>query len=63
MSECVLIVDDDPVQRRLLENMLRKFGYDTLIADGGDQGAKLLTDAMIISLKCRRDDTPEFPGR
>ena len=24
----ILIVDDDPVQRRLLENMVRKFGYE-----------------------------------
>ena len=24
----VLIVDDDPVQRRLLEGMVRKFGYE-----------------------------------
>ena len=52
MSECVLIVDDDPVQRRLLENMLRKFGYDTLIADGGDQGAKLLTGADAARIDC-----------
>ena len=27
MSERVLIVDDDPVQRRLLESMVGKFGY------------------------------------
>ena len=28
MSERILIVDDDPVQRRLLDNMVRKFGYE-----------------------------------
>ena len=52
MSERVLIVDDDPVQRRLLESMLRKFGYDTLIAEGGDQAAKLLTGADSARIDC-----------
>ena len=28
MSARILIVDDDPVQRRLLDNMVRKFGYE-----------------------------------
>jgi DNA-binding NtrC family response regulator len=42
MSECVLIVDDDPVQRRLLENMAQKVGYRTLVADGGEAAAALL---------------------
>ena len=36
MAERVLIVDDDPVQRRLLENMVGKSGYDAVTADGGD---------------------------
>ena len=40
MAECVLIVDDDPVQRRLLENMVRKFGYDAIVAEGGDEAAR-----------------------
>ena len=35
MSECVLLVDDDPVQRRLLENMVRKSGYEVLLGNGG----------------------------
>jgi DNA-binding NtrC family response regulator len=43
MSEVVLIVDDDPVQRRLLEAMVQRFGYRTLLADGGDMAAALLT--------------------
>ena len=28
MTARVLIVDDDPVQRRLLDNMVRKFGHE-----------------------------------
>lgn len=56
MSERILIVDDDPVQRRLLDNMVRKFGYEPLIAEGGDAAAALLTagdsriDAVILDL-------------
>src|SRR5580700_7049314 len=34
MAECVLIVDDDPVQRRLLQNMVEKAGYGVVTADG-----------------------------
>jgi CheY-like chemotaxis protein len=30
MSETVLIVDDDPVQRRLLEAMVQRFGYQAM---------------------------------
>ncbi|HEY6259759.1 MAG TPA: sigma-54 dependent transcriptional regulator [Xanthobacteraceae bacterium] len=45
MGERVLIVDDDPVQRRLLENMVGRFGYDTLVAEGGDPALALLTAA------------------
>ncbi|MGN6460754.1 MAG: response regulator, partial [Pseudolabrys sp.] len=43
MTARILIVDDDPVQRRLLEAMVQRFGYRTLTADGGDVAAKLLT--------------------
>src|SRR3954451_25158491 len=43
MSERILIVDDDPVQRRLLDNMVRKFGYEPLVAEGGDAAVALLT--------------------
>jgi DNA-binding NtrC family response regulator len=57
MSERVLIVDDDPVQRRLLENMVSRFGYDALAAEGGDAAIALLTgpdgpaiDVMVLDL-------------
>jgi DNA-binding NtrC family response regulator len=42
MPEVVLIVDDDPVQRRLIENMVQRFGYEAVTAEGGDAAAKLV---------------------
>ena len=35
MSSLVLIVDDDPVQRRVLETLVRRFGYDCESVDSG----------------------------
>ena len=43
MSEVVLIVDDDPVQRRLLEAMVQRFGYQAIVAEGGDAAVNILT--------------------
>jgi DNA-binding NtrC family response regulator len=55
MPERVLIVDDDPVQRRLLENMVTRAGHEAVIADGGDAAVALLTgvdrfDAVLLDL-------------
>ena len=36
MSSTILIADDDPVQRRLLEAMVRRFGYDVETVEGGE---------------------------
>jgi DNA-binding NtrC family response regulator len=41
----ILIVDDDPVQCRLLEGMLQKSGYETVTLDNGDAAIALLTGA------------------
>jgi DNA-binding NtrC family response regulator len=57
MAELILIVDDDPVQRRLLEAMARRFGYEVMVVDGGDAAVALLTgpdggriDGVILDL-------------
>ena len=52
MSERVLIVDDDPVQRRLLDHMVRKFGYEPAIAESGDAAIALLAGAAPESFDC-----------
>jgi DNA-binding NtrC family response regulator len=36
MTALILIVDDDPIQRRLLEAMARRFGYDAECVDSGE---------------------------
>jgi DNA-binding NtrC family response regulator len=53
----ILIVDDDPVQCRLLEAMLQKFGYEAVTLDNGDAALALLTgpdgarvDCVILDL-------------
>lgn len=36
MAQTVLVVDDDPTQRRLLEAVVSRQGYDVEIAKGGE---------------------------
>ncbi|ABE38645.1 two component, sigma54 specific, transcriptional regulator, Fis family [Rhodopseudomonas palustris BisB5] len=57
MVERILIADDDPVQRRLVENMVQKCGYEAVLADSGDAAIALLTapdaaaiDAVVLDL-------------
>lgn len=42
MAGPILIVDDDPVQRRLLEAAVTKFGYEAIAVDGGEAGLSAL---------------------
>lgn len=53
----VLIVDDDPVQRRLLDDVVRKFGYEPIMAASGNAAMAALagaesarTDAVVLDL-------------
>lgn len=48
----ILIVDDDPVQCRLLEGMLRKFEYETVTLDNGDAALALLAGTDGTHIKC-----------
>ena len=36
MAALILVVDDDPIQRRLLEALARRFGYDVETVDSGE---------------------------
>jgi DNA-binding NtrC family response regulator len=50
MAATILIADDDAVQRRLVENMVQKCGYEALVVESGDAAMALLTapDAPVI---------------
>jgi DNA-binding NtrC family response regulator len=57
MAASILIADDDAVQRRLVENMVQKCGYETTVVDSGDAAIALLTapdapaiDALLLDL-------------
>jgi DNA-binding NtrC family response regulator len=45
MPETILVVDDDPVQRRLVEEALKRIGHRTIVADGGEAGLRVLNSA------------------
>ena len=46
MSQCVLICDDDPVQRRLLTETIKRFGYKTKAAANGDEALSILESSQ-----------------
>jgi DNA-binding NtrC family response regulator len=57
MAASILIADDDAVARRLVENMVQKCGYETVVVDSGDAAIALLTapdaqpiDAVVLDL-------------
>ena len=57
MAATILIADDDAVQRRLVENMVQKCGYEPLVVESGDAAVALLTapdaqaiDAVVLDL-------------
>src|SRR6266436_6350976 len=57
MAASILIVDDDAVARRLVENMVQKCGYETLVVESGDVAIAMLTapdapgiDAVVLDL-------------
>ena len=57
MAASILIADDDAVQRRLVENMVQKCGYEAVVTDSGDAAVTLLTgvdqpaiDAVVLDL-------------
>ena len=42
MAVRVLIVEDDPAQRRILEEMVRRFGCDPMPVDSGAKAIEVL---------------------
>jgi len=57
MAASILIADDDAVQRRLVENMVQKCGYEAVVVESGDAVVDMLTgpdapgiDAVVLDL-------------
>jgi len=57
MAASILIADDEAVQRRLVENMVQKCGYEAIVVDSGDAAIAALTapdaqaiDAVVLDL-------------
>ena len=45
MPKCVLIVDDDPTQCRILEECIKRLGFDTKSVGSGSEALKILESA------------------
>lgn len=62
MSHSILIVDDDPTQRRLLQGVLEKSGYATCQAQGGREAIDMLGKDPGIQLMLLDLVMPEMDG-
>ena len=55
MAKTVLVVDDDPTQRRLIQAVLEREGFAVVHADGGDMAIERLSsnagvDVVLLDL-------------
>ena len=46
MPKRVLVVDDDPAQRRILEETIKRFGYSVATAESGEKALAALKADM-----------------
>jgi DNA-binding NtrC family response regulator len=52
MGARILVVDDDPVQRRLLEAMIKRFDYEPVMTEGAEAALKLIDGADGSTIAC-----------
>jgi DNA-binding NtrC family response regulator len=52
MNTRILVVDDDPVQRRLVEAMLKRFGYEPEPLESGEAALKILDSPEGAGIGC-----------
>lgn len=64
ISGKILIVDDDPIQRRLLQEAVKKFGYRSKTAENGAEAVRIMTgpEAGEIDLIILDMVMPELDG-
>jgi signal transduction histidine kinase/DNA-binding response OmpR family regulator len=49
-ASCVLVIDDDPVQRDLMQRFLGREGFRVLVADGGEEGLRLAREMQPVAI-------------
>jgi len=52
MAQTVLVVDDDPAQRRILEEVVSRDGYRVVSADGGEPALDMLNGPSGKDISC-----------
>ncbi len=64
MGERILVVDDDPIQRRLLEEAVRRFGHTAVVVESGVEALRVLTspDGRTIALVILDLVMPDLDG-
>ena len=70
MASRILIVEDDPAQRRILEELVKRFGFEALAVESGMRGLQAMTGAsgtdlslVILDLMMPEMDGLEFLER
>ena len=46
MSHRVLIIEDEPAQRRILEEMVKRFGFEVMTAENGQRALEILSGSQ-----------------
>ncbi|HEY0093287.1 MAG TPA: response regulator, partial [Archangium sp.] len=49
-ASCVLVIDDDPVQRELMQRFLGREGYRVLVAADGEEGIRLAREMRPVAI-------------
>jgi PAS domain S-box-containing protein len=62
-EETVLVVEDDPVVRDVVTDMLRELGYRVLSAGDGSEGLRILQSQVTVSLLLTDVGLPGLNGR
>ncbi len=64
MASTILIADDDPIQRRLLSEMVKRFGYTPVVVENGSEALDRLTDENAVKIDVAILDLvmPELDG-
>ncbi|TBW40803.1 sigma-54-dependent Fis family transcriptional regulator [Siculibacillus lacustris] len=64
MAERILVVDDDPIQRRLLEEAVRRFGHLPIVVSGGAEALRVMAgpDGRTVALVVLDLVMPDLDG-